>query len=237
MGKVNVGGDVIGGSAVGAADLFSSGAIFAGGRLASITIGGSLIAGTDNTSGLFLHNGAIQALDDIGAITIKGSIIGNSTNRFLMTAGGQAVPTASTDLAIGKLKVTGRVEFANILAGYDVNDSPINGNAQIGNVTIGGDWIASNLVAGVQPDAFGQFGLYDFLIPGGTGLSKIGKIVISGRALGTIDLLDHYGFVARQIVSFKVGKTTFPLQAGAANDIAGFTVGATGDLVVKEVAA
>jgi hypothetical protein len=71
-------------------------------------------------------------------------------------------------------------------------------------------------------------------------LSRIASILIKGQALGTpsmVNATDHFGFVAQQIGSFKVGGTKFPLTAGAGNDTAGFVVGATSDLRVLEVAA
>ena len=43
----------------------------------------------------------------------------------------------------------GRLELAQILAGYDTSLTPANADAQIGPVTVGGDWIASSITAGV----------------------------------------------------------------------------------------
>jgi hypothetical protein len=47
-------------------------------------------------------------------------------------------------VAIASLTAGGRVEFANVLAGYDTLRSPVNANAQIWAVKVGGDWVASN---------------------------------------------------------------------------------------------
>ena len=55
-------------------------------------------------------------------------------------------------MAIGKLSIKGRVENAQVLAGWSVNLQAVNGNASIGVVKVNSDWIASSLVAGVQDD-------------------------------------------------------------------------------------
>ncbi|MEO8353265.1 MAG: hypothetical protein ABI680_16170 [Chthoniobacteraceae bacterium] len=47
------------------------------------------------------------------------------------------------------------------------------------------------------------------------------------------DVRDHFGFVAREIGAFKVGKAKFPLTATGAPDV--FEVGVTGDVTVREV--
>src|SRR5262249_61311103 len=112
-GTIVIGRNVVGGSAAGITDLAESGFVHAK-RIASLTIGGSLIAGTDNTTGFFASNGAIQVNDDLGAVLIKGSIIGNATNPAAIFARGSATPTATTDVAIGSLRVLGRVEFGKI---------------------------------------------------------------------------------------------------------------------------
>jgi hypothetical protein len=100
------------------------------------------------------------------------------------------------------------------------------------------DWIGSDLVAGVRPiDA--NFGNNDELIPGGNAtVAKIASIVIHGQVLGTpaaTNGLDHFGFVAQQVGSFRVGNTSFDLTPGAGDDLAGLVVGATADVRVREV--
>jgi hypothetical protein len=244
LGAMKIGGDIVGGDAGTGEDFDDTGAIRAE-RIGSVFVGGSIIAGRASGGGELVNSGAIRASEDIGAITIKGSLIGNSSHRVLITAFGQAAPGA-TDVAIKSLTVGGRVEDTYILAGYDTFDIPSaeNPDAQIGAVKIGGDWIASSLVAGVQDD--GDDELDDFFgddddarIPGGNGsiVSRIASIVIKGAVLGTVGLADHFGFVAQQIGSFSVAGTKLPLAAGAgsADDLAGYAVGITGDVRVREV--
>jgi hypothetical protein len=69
-------------------------------------------------------------------------------------------------------------------------------------------------------------------------VSKIASILIKGTARGTIGGSDHFGFVAQQIGSFRIGVAAFPLVSGPASalDIAGYPVGITGDLRLREVA-
>ena len=230
--SLKIGGDLIGGSAAGTDNLRNSGSIEAQ-RIGTLTIGGSLTAGTDTTSGTFSTNGAIRVSDDIGSVTI-GNIVGNATNPAIISARGRAVPT-TTDLAIGKLTVKGRVEFAQILAGYDTTGAPVNADAQIGPVIVVGDWIASSLVAG----AIATNGLFgdadDAAIAGGnpTIASKITSLTIGGQALGTVGGADHFGIVAQSIGIVKIGGTTMPTAVGFGND--DFFVGITSDFKINEI--
>ena len=246
VGSITIGGDVVGGSATGNADLEVSGYIAAQ-RIASLTLGGSLIAGTNATTGFFNNNGIIHVADDLGTVLIKGSIIGNSTNTAVISARGKAAPTATSDLAIGNLRVLGRVEYGLIWAGADVNGHPMNADAQIGPVSIGGDWIASSIAAGavpdttpdVPPDFFGDGD--DAKMAGGnvrdTAISsKITSLTIGGQALGTVDNVsanDHYGIVAEEVGAVRIGGTPLVLRAGNGND--NFLIGITNDFSVREI--
>ncbi len=246
LGSVKIGGNIEGGDYDGAGAQRETGHIEAG-RIGSLFIGGSILAGANTGTGTLIDSGSVRVADDIGSIVVKGSLIGNSTNPVIITARGQAVPTATADVAIKSLTVSGRVEHADILAGYFPGGAPFAGNAdaQIGAVVVG-DWIASNLVAGVQDDGdpmrdafFGDGN--DQKITGGTNnpaiVSKIASITIKGTARGTLGTGDHFGFVAQQIGSFEIGATAFPLVPGAAStlDITGYPVGITGDLRIREV--
>jgi hypothetical protein len=234
MGTVMIAGDVIGGSASGGGNLDGSGFVRAK-RIGTLTIGGSLVAGTDTSTGLiFLNNGAIRVIDDIGIATI-GNIIGNVTNPAVISARGQAVQT-TTDLAIGTLTVKGRVEFAQILAGFNhVLGFGVNADAQIGQVTVGGDWIASSLVAGaIATNGFFGDG-DDVAIAGGNAaiVSKIASLTIGGQAMGTVGGADHFGIVAENVGAVKIGGTPLVLNTGNGND--DLLVGITGDFKVNEI--
>ncbi len=231
LGPVKIGRDLVGGSIAGAtATLDQTGYIEASGRVASISIGGSIIAGIDgSTGGALTKNGSIRAGDDIGALRVKGSLIGNvapnGTSLVVISARGQAVPVGGKDVSIGKITVGGSVERVNILAGYTTDLVASNDGVQIGAVSVGRDWIASNVVAGVQN--FGADGL-----PGGTGAaadnvnygdafdvaigtggitSRIASIVIRGTVVGSAVGGDHFGFSAGEIGSFQALNFTAPL--------------------------
>jgi hypothetical protein len=223
---VKIGGNIEGGDISAAGQLYGTGLILAA-HIDSLYVGGSIIAGTASGGGQLLDSGAVRAFDDIGEITIKGSLIGNASRSVVISARGQLMASGPADVAIKSLSVVGRVEFTDILAGYDQSTNGVNADAQIGTVTVGGDWIASNLMAGVQDDATAarnqSFGDGDDSTITGTGVStrfsKIASIVIKGAVLGdSSDFTHTYGFGAQEIGSFKVNGNAFTLKPDRGND-------------------
>jgi len=114
-------------------------------------------------------------------------------------------------------------------------------------VTVGGDWIGSSIAAGVIDGGDGFGNPNDVTMSGPcitdepTRHSIIGSIRIKGEAFGTpnsVNVLDHFGFVAREIRSVWIGGKTFPLTAGKSNDqlLVGLPVGPIDDFRVLEVA-
>jgi len=238
-GSITIGRDVVGGSANAIFELINSGYVSAN-RIARLTIGGSLIAGTDTTSATFRNSGAVRTSRDLGTVLIKGDVIGNPTNPAIISAGGQATPTGTTDIAIGTLRVRGRVEFGLILAGVTSDGTPTNADAQIGSVVVAGDWIASSMAAGAMAGNGGYFGDgNDFRMTGQfvkddpAVSSRIGALSIAGQVLGTLGGTDHYGIVAETVGSITVGGTVIPVTTGNNNDE--FYLGMTGDFAVDEV--
>jgi hypothetical protein len=251
IGALKLGGSLLGGSIAGTdGDLDSAGYIHAN-RIESFFVVGSIIAGMDtSTAGELLNNASIRVTNDIGKITVKGSIAGNQNDdgvaRVVISARGQATlaPGATTDLAIGSLQVRGRVEFTNILAGFDQDDVPSagsNGNASIGAVKVGGNWVASNLTAGVQDGGSPGFGtLGDTVIDNPTGaatdaiVARIASITIKGVVVGTAAVsVVQFGFAAQQIGSFKSFGFIAPLTS--ATDPAISLSPTTGDVTLREV--
>ena len=109
-------------------------------------------------------------------------------------------------------------------------------------MTVGGDWAQSSIAAGVVDggNGFGNSGDVKISGAGTTDtafiVSKIGAFGFKGQALGTpasVSSVDHYGFVAEQIGSLKIGANAIALTNGAHNDNLG--VGETTDLNVLEV--
>jgi hypothetical protein len=138
------------------------------------------------------------------------------------------VVTETKNLAIKSFTIGGRVEYAEILAGYGEFLTPANSDAQIGTVKVGGDCIASDLVAGVTPGSNGLFGdSDDESISAGDSpniFSKITSITIGGYVRGDPGTNRTFGFAAQQIGTFKVGGTAIALTSGRSNDL--FVLGA-----------
>ncbi|HJZ93151.1 MAG TPA: hypothetical protein VKE40_19900 [Gemmataceae bacterium] len=239
MGAVSIGRDLVGGSATGIENVWDSGTVIAR-RIASVTIGGSMIAGVNNTTGPFYDNGAIRAEDDLGPVLIRGNLLGNATNPAIISARGSATPKGTSDIAIASLRVLGRVEYARILAGVDSIGTPANADAQIGAVTVGGDWIASSLAAGVNAGGNGSFGDGDDVKMSGVNVkdegqvfSKIASLSIGGQVIGTAGGTDHFGIVAENVGAVTIGGLRIPLNSSASKD--DVSVGITGDVNVYEV--
>jgi hypothetical protein len=138
------------------------------------------------------------------------------------------------------VKVGGDFDHALILGGYAADNVPANGHAQIGAISIGGDWIASSITAGLLPNS-GKFifgnGDDAFINAGPANvIAYIASITIKGRAMGSFETGDRFGIVAEHIGSVKIGGVKVPLDPGIASDLAGFAIGPTPDFFVREVA-
>lgn len=243
LGPVKIGGDLRGASISGTQGQLDTCAYIEADRIASVFIGGSIIAGTDTSSnGAITFSASIRAADDIGSITVKGSLVGNIgdgtpanfTPVVISARGQETVATgAKTDVAIKSLTVVGRVEYTQIVGGSDLTlgGSAVSGDAQIGAVKVGGDWIASRLAAGTDDGGDNIAGTDDdtFLGAGNAAIvSRIATISIKGQVLGTAGGTDSFRFMAEKIGSLKVAGTAFPLTTAAEN----LAVGVTSDFRV-----
>jgi hypothetical protein len=131
----------------------------------------------------------------------------------------QATP-ANFGPAIGKVSIGGSAAFLQILAGYRPGaTAPATATDSIGTVTVGRDWIASSISASVDAGTDGQFGTADDKFDS-AGTSKIASIVIGHRVIGTLGSGDHFGFVAGEIDSLKIGAVTFPKLAAGPSTVA-----------------
>jgi hypothetical protein len=239
MGPVTIGGDLRGGS-IGmssTADLDSTGYI-EGVRIASVFVGGSIIAGTNTSNGFTLtKNASIRAANDIGPITVRGSIVGQAATPVIISALGQAKPVAPADMAIAGLTVGGRVQYAQILAGYDTALDPVSADAQVGAITVAGDWIASDVLAGTQFSFFFQVSFFVKIHDPHDNpaiLSTIAAVTIGGQVIGDMNVTKALsGFAAEFIKALKVGGTTIALRPGPHND--GLDLGDSGNVWLVEV--
>jgi hypothetical protein len=129
------------------------------------------------------------------------------------------------------------VENAVIRGGYLTD----NGHAQIGAITVNGNWTASSIVAGVKTSANSNHPLLfgnadDSILPAGASsvFSRIASIVIKGEVHGTAAGGDHFGFVAKQIGSVKIGTVKYDLAKNAT--AAPIEIGDTSDFTIRELA-
>jgi hypothetical protein len=238
---LTIGGSLSAQASTGGGD--DSGQVNVVGRVGTMTVGGV-------SGGVGARSGSIFVGQDIGALTIKGDVVGLATNPVFITAQGQATPdpAKNKDSAIGSLIINGRVENANIEGGYGLVggvSTLVNADAQIGTVSVGGDWIASNLVAGVNPGPDHVFGTADDFAPAAGGgvtnntsiNSMIGNVTIKGQAMGTVGGTDHFGIVAQQIGTLKVGTVTYPAipPTGDSAKTKDVPLGSTGDFTEHTV--
>lgn len=261
LGNVKIGGDIQGGTVGGPDSLRLSGGVF-GTKVGAVTVGGSIFS-VDVASGT---GGFIGSASTLGAVTVKGDLVGTEATpvRIIAPGLGANLPAgAKTDLAIAKVTVGGRVENADILAGHvirpygevllDFSIRHTNSNGSIGAVSVGKDWIASNLVAGARNlgandmeefmpsgnanDDDVNFGdTHDKLIasPAADALvAKIASVAIKGRVLGSEAMGDHFGFVAQQIGKFSAAGTKIGLTTGTDAFIS--LAPLTGDVKIREI--
>ena len=249
LGKVSVGKDLVD-------SVSGAGGSISGGHIGSIVIGGSILVATDADALMVpaFPTMVISATDDIGSITVRGDLRGavgssGTVSPAAIYARGQANPTATTDVAIGRITIGGTVEHALIAV-------LANPNAQFGAVRVGGDWIASSLVAGAENrgtgDASGGTGTaadnvnfgdtHDIIAAGGLNpISRIASITIKGIVAGSTATDDHFGFVAHAIGFFKAGRYIAPLSAATAGqfiELSPQTADATftnGDVSIHEI--
>ena len=219
-----VNGDLVGGLGEGSGRIVGS--RNDGASLGVIMIGGSILGG-----GIF-------STGSIGAIAVGGDLLGTD----FVTAGiaaeglGFFVPQPAGTPHIGSIAIGGSAEHASILGGFDATLSPTNADAQIGRIVIGGDFIASNIVAGIAPDIDGNFGTTDdTIIPGGSSaiVSRIAKVVVLGQALGDPSATDDsFAIEAQQIGLVKIGARRVSFAAPGAQT---YPLGPFGDLVAREI--
>jgi len=194
---------------------------------------GSSIVAVDSQ---FKYGPKIVAEQKIGSINVKGSIVGTKSTRVTIAVGGEVnVAFGENELVLGNLNVGGRVEYTNVLAGWDDISDPSNADAQIGTVHVGGDWVASNLTAGAKPGANG-WGT-PTKITGGIDdaktISKIGSVTIDGQIIGDPAGPEDFGFIAEEVGAFTVDGLSIPLKAGNGNDL--IAVGSTFDTTIDEI--
>src|SRR5262249_5862855 len=200
------------------------------GSIGSISVGGSI-----TTAGGILA-ASIEANEDIGPIVVKGSIVGTAIASIIIAAAGSNANDGDDMGSIQSLTVLGRVENARILAGHSSN-SPKNADARIGAVLVYGDWIASDLVAGVATGADSKFGTADDVlvtdpVNNPKVVSTIASVTIKGQVVGTPGAGDSFGFCAERVGSVSVGGSAITLKPASKDFL---SLGPTFDVTIHEV--
>lgn len=181
-----------------------------------------------------LQSSAVHAGTRLASLVIGGSMI----DAIVSAAGVQLPLSAAEAEALGVVTVHGNVVRSVVLAGYDAGRIPVNADAGIGRLLVGGHFLESSIAAGASAGVDGFFGNGDDILIGGGNaamVAAIASITIKGAALGNGLPGDHFGIVAEEIVSLKLSSALQPLTPGARNDLAGLALGATEDIRAREV--
>jgi hypothetical protein len=222
LGSLVVKGDLAGGAGP------NSGFVYALLPIDSLTIDGHL------TGGLGQDSGAIYSAYDLVHVSVKGGVasgagpfsgsIQSGKTIGTLSIGGDVTGTAGSNVeiiaqqSIQSVSIHGKVSHTQILAGDKASDTnstlaEYSPQATIGSISIGGDFEASTIAAGASAGPNGFFGDGDdhLIANPPQSISRIASIIIGGSALGTADPGDHFGIVAANIGSVKIGKTLEPL--------------------------
>lgn len=195
-------------------------------NIAAIVVGGSISANTQiTTDGGNLSSVKVKGeIDDIN-INVTGDIGPISVGHSVTMTGITSTGTLGAFVIKGALQstnITTGGDIASVTVGASVIDSNIlagthaasTATITVGAVKVKGDWIASNLSAGVEGSGssnsnYGE--VTDTLVAAD---SSITSIAIGGTVQGApSDPMDgiHYGFDAKQIGKFSYGKLTVSL--------------------------
>jgi len=200
VGSLTVATSMVGGAGA------HSGGVNIDGALKRATIG--TITGSELLVGLgVVSNGDAGKISVAGTVTDSAVRVNGALSSFNAASLIDATLSATEELR--SVHVTANISGSQILAGYDVRGAAANGDARIGKVAIDGNWIASDLVAGIQDVSGNGFGNPDDALIGirndSTLIASIASVVINGTVTGTEAADDHFGFVAQQILAFKQG--------------------------------
>lgn len=112
------------------------------------------------------------------------------------------------------------MRLAQVLAGFDTALAPVNPDAAIGAIKVGGNWIASSAAAGIGPGADALFGTGDDgaatpaagFTHNAKIISRIVSIQIGGSAGTSAQPGDHFAFTAQRIGKLTVSTHTYALS-------------------------
>jgi hypothetical protein len=220
VGSLHIGGDLIGGSAQ------ASGLILVtvGGNVGSIQISGSILGGTG-------HNSGAVFVDHAKSITVGHDLIGQSPD-------GSGSIFAST---VDKVRIGGSMIGADTtgITGQIIGtgSGSIFATNTLGSVSVGGDVVRANIVAGIASNEDLEFGPAsgngaDFDLNPEV-VSRIAKITIKGTVnTGTSG---HYGIEANSIGKVRIGGVSYVHTDPTINFAQGFTVDGARRFTVREL--
>jgi hypothetical protein len=236
IGTVKVGGDLMGTAFSSSSAVDHTAFIRSQANIKSVIVDGSLIPGSESGGGTLTFSAAIQAGQTLESVTVLGSIQGTAANPVILSGVGLSAPTKHTqDPAIGTVSVSGSATYAQILAGYGLSGNTVAGDAQIGTVKVGGDFIASDIIAGVKTQTAGaDFGAAsDSLIdqPSTTVLtdgilSTIASVIVGGQIEGTTGS-GTFAIEAQTIHSIVTGGVKLHIAPGNATTGSDFLISPT----------
>ena len=250
FGTILVKGSIIGGSD------FSTGYISTFGQIRSLTVGGSVLGGKGDGSGV------VNAFY-IGRLKIGGDIVGNDNTYTGVVAGvaagiGKAVVGGSViggsgpgsgqigaggfggiAGSIGSLLIKGSILGVPTADNNEAFGAGVHAIGSIGSLTVLGDVVHSNIIAGVSSGPNIQYGDDDDIDDPTAGPESIGiitKLVIKGGIYGSSDTDDSFGIQANKIFSARIGATIYKNTDPALNFANGIQLAPfTGDVLLREV--
>lgn len=217
--EIAISGSIIGGAANNGVDTYINSGSVTVGSAGKITLQGSLIGGHQSGGSEVQNHGAIRVAKTIDSLVIKGNVergAGAGGVVALITAGGDYQAGDKSNLAFGSILIGGSVKQGMILSGYGLTGTGLNGSgavangstAQIGNVTVNGNWITSTLAAGATTGATIYFSsATTTLLPAVAGSdiqATVASMVVKGSLQGTMGANTN-GVVAERFLKFSVG--------------------------------
>jgi hypothetical protein len=209
IGKVTINGSIIGGDAT------DTGRVRAL-EMGAVSLRGSLIGGFGN------YSGVIETYyGNIGSIVVGGSIIGSDADGAATIRAGD---NFDGDGTIGSILIKGSVigvvpESGNLSLG-----TMMRADNSIGKITINGQLLNANIVAGIAPGADNKYGTADDLLTADfpNEPRKLGPIIIKSGVLATTS---GYGITALNIASIQAGGPVLKPGGPFADFDAGFLLG------------
>jgi hypothetical protein len=228
--KLTVGGNIRGGNITGeGVTLVKSGFIDLV-RADVVAIKGSLIAGINDTlTSSAQINGSVIVRGDTRSLAVGGSLSGNvgaggKVNYVTLNAG-----ASSDNGPFTKIEINGSATHARITNGLGSLDNFRGGDPTIsksGSITIGGDFMSSNISIGIGTGADGFFGTADDDLPiaiESESYARIASIIIKGNAGAAPGSGDSSVIQSERIDQLIVKGTKIPLTPGKSNDNTSFS--------------